>query len=68
MCTMPAPLPGAKVENNKIINSASFQLFSKIWPTLDTHKYFPYLETVSYGEKLMGKSFTAQIPSTQQTA
>jgi len=31
------------------------KLFSKIWPTSETFEYFPYLDEISYCEKLMGK-------------
>ena len=31
-------------------------MFTKVWPNSQTHEYFQYLEEVSYGEKLMGKS------------
>ena len=30
-------------------------MFTKVWPTPETFKYFQYLEEVSYGEKLMGE-------------
>ena len=30
-------------------------MFSKVWPTPETFKYFQYLTEVSYGEKLMGE-------------
>jgi len=29
------------------------KLFTKVWPTSETHNYFKYLDEVSYGEKLM---------------
>ena len=32
-------------------------MFTKVWPTSETHKYFPYLEEISYGEKIMGKRY-----------
>ena len=32
-------------------------MFSKVWPTQDTHRYFQYLHQVGYGEKLMGETF-----------
>ena len=30
-------------------------MFSKVWPTSETYKYFKFLDEVSYGEKLMGE-------------
>jgi len=29
------------------------KMFSKVWPTQDTYRYFPYLDQVDYSEKLM---------------
>jgi len=33
--------------------NAETKMFTKVWPTSETHKYFPYLEEISYGEKIM---------------
>ena len=35
-------------------------MFSKVWPTQETHRYFQYLHQVGYGEKLMGETFFFQ--------
>ena len=39
------------------IHNSFFQLFTRIWPTNQTHKYFKYFTSIPYSEKLMGKGY-----------
>ena len=36
-------------------------MFTKVWPTTQTFKYFPYFKQLSYAEKLMGKKFSINL-------
>lgn len=36
-----------------------FQVFTRIWPTNQTHKYFRYFKSIPYSEKLMGECYSS---------
>ena len=42
-----------------LMNIHCFQLFTRIWPTNQTHKYFRYFKSIPYSEKLMGECFSS---------
>ena len=50
-------------QNNQIMLFA--QMFNRIWPTDETHKYFHFFDALPYEEKLMGNTISPNKALTQ---